>query len=641
VGGARSWSVDERNFILSVANLAVVAHVDHERQAALRRLAESEARARLIVDTAHDAFVGMDERGRIVAWNAQAASTFGWSAEEAVGRSLAETIIPEEYRARHQRGLQRFLVSGDAPVVNKRLELTGLHRTGREFPIEITITSPAGVEGGYFFGAFLRDISERRDREEELQRAKESAEAATRAKSEFLANMSHELRTPLNGVLGYTQLLQRDPNVTAGQRESLNAIGKCGVHLLDLINDVLDLSKIEAGRLELEVAPCDIRQVTVDVKYVIAEPLRRKGLRLNMHVATEVPNSMLLDGRHLRQVLLNLLGNAVKFTASGEVGLSISRTDAGRLLCEVTDTGIGIEKENLTEIFRAFRQTRSGAAAGGTGLGLTISQRLVRSMGGELQVESEPGHGSRFWFDLPLHEAAVQAPAPPDAEADQALDVRLAPGVEMTALVVDDSSVNRRILASLIESAGARVITAAGGLEAVDLARQHRPDVILMDLRMEDIDGFEATRRIHAIPETASVPVLAVTASPFEELKEAARAAGCVDFLPKPMRAARLFETLERHVGVTFVRPAGIAADASEDEPLCPLDPALALRLREAVAIGNVTGLEALVGELMARGGPSARHATRIASLASVFDYETLMEWASLEPDGGAASADN
>jgi PAS domain S-box-containing protein len=616
--------------------------VDHERQAALRRLAESEARARLIVDTAHDAFIGMDEQGRIVSWNAQATATFGWPAEEALGRSLADTIIPEEFRDAHQRGLARFLASGDAPVVNKRLELNGLDRDGRVFPIEITITRPMAYESGYVFGAFLRDISERKQREKELRDAKEWAEAATRAKSEFLANMSHELRTPLNGVLGYTQLLQRDRTLTSRQREALDAIGKCGAHLLDLINDVLDLSKIEAGRIDLEVVPCDLRQVTVDVKYVVAEPIRRKALRLHVDVATAVPRRVMLDGRHLRQVLLNLLGNAVKFTDQGDVRLAITCEAADVLRFEVTDTGIGIEPESLEDIFGAFRQTRSGAAVGGTGLGLTISQRLVRSMGGELRVNSEPGRGSRFWFELPLVQAPdTPAATTPETDSELALDVHLAPGLELTALVVDDSSVNRRILASLLESIGARVISAAGGLEAVELARQHRPDVILMDLRMADIDGFEATRRIHEQPETASVPVLAVTASAFGDVREAATAAGCVDFVPKPVRADRLFETLRKHLGVSFVSPEPQPVPTtSAEEGAGPLAEAIARRLHEAATIGNVAELEAIAQELSARGGAWVSHASRISALTSVFDYDALIAWAASSAEGSGSRAD-
>ena len=401
VGGSRSWTVDEQNFAISVANLIVVAIVEEERRSALARLAESESRARLIVDTAHDAFIGIDSAGSIAAWNAQAETTFGWTRDEVLGRNLAETIVPPAFREAHTSGMRRFHETGEAPVVNQRLELTALHRSGREFPVELTITDPMRVENGFFFGGFLRDISDRRQRDAELRRAKESAEAATRAKSEFLANMSHELRTPLNGVLGYTQLLQRDRTLNAAQQETLEAISKCGSQLLDLINDVLDLSKIEAGRLDIEEAPTDLTKLITDLKYVVAEAANRKGLRLTMSIGSTVPRSVVLDGRHLRQVLLNLLGNAIKFTEAGEVQLAISRADEGCLGFEVRDTGVGIEPEALTEIFAAFAQTKTGAAAGGTGLGLAICNHLVTKMGGELKVESVIGAGSRFCFTPP------------------------------------------------------------------------------------------------------------------------------------------------------------------------------------------------------------------------------------------------
>ena len=578
VGGARAWKVDEQNFALSLANLVVVALADSDRRQAVQNLAESEARARLVLDSAHDAFIGMDSDGRIVRWNAQAAATFGWSRDEVIGQQLADTIIPSGFRAAHIEGMRRFHQTGDAPIVNRRLELRGLHRDGREFPIEITVTTPVRAGRGYFFGAFVRDISERLQHEDELRMAKDSAEAATRAKSEFLANMSHELRTPLNGVIGYAQLLQRDRTLSPNQRDALDAISACGSHLLDLINDVLDLSKIEAGRMDVEATPCDLRQVAVDLRYVIEERAQRKGLQFATHVEADVPALVILDGRHVRQVLLNLLGNAIKFTPQGEVQLQIGVQPPGRLRFDVIDTGIGIEAENLSAVFQAFRQTRSGAELGGTGLGLTISHRLVRGMGGELKVESTPGKGSRFYFELPLVEAeepATQATAEADGESLSS-DARLAPGEHLTALVADDSSVNRRILASLLESAGVKVITAAGGLEAVELGRAHRPDIVLMDLRMGDLNGFEATRRLGADESTAAIPVIAVSASAWGEMRQAARDAGCVDFLPKPVKADVLFAKLQRYTGVRFVSPVG--------EPETTLPPPIRLETTTACA---------------------------------------------------------
>jgi PAS domain S-box-containing protein len=635
VGPARTWSVDEQNFAVSVGNLIVVAIAEEERRRALARLAESEARARLIVDTAHDAFIGIDSAGRIAAWNAQAEATFGWARDEVVGRNLAETIVPPAFRDAHNSGMRRFHDTGEAPVVNQRLELTALHRSGREFPIELTITSPMGIENGFFFGAFLRDISDRRERDAELRRARDSAEAATRAKSEFLANMSHELRTPLNGVLGYAQLLQRDRSLNAVQRESLEAIAKCGSQLLDLINDVLDLSKIEAGRLEIEKTQTDLNKLLTDLRYVIAEAAHRKGLQLTMSIETDVPRSVLLDGRHLRQVLLNLLGNAIKFTPAGEVRLAITRAEEGRLSFEVRDTGVGIEPEALTEIFAAFAQTKAGAAAGGTGLGLTISDHLITTMGGELKVESVLGKGSRFWFTLPLVQGR-QAAGSEQQEREDAippLDARLAPGEALVALVVDDSTANRHILAGLLESAGVNVITAAGGLEAIDLARARRPGIVFMDLKMNDLDGLEATRRLARDPATAAIPVIAVTASAFGNVRQTARDAGCVDYLSKPVRAQLLFGMLQTHAGVRLVSGGDNPAprDARAIDPDRRIE--VASRLRNAVALGDVSDIQELAQHLLNGDPAEVAVGERINRLAMNFDFGALGQLAdSLAP---------
>jgi PAS domain S-box-containing protein len=625
VGGTRAWSVDEQNFAIAVGNLIVVAIVEDERREALARLAESEARARLIVDTAHDAFIGIDSDGNIAAWNAQAEATFGWTVAEVMGRSLAETIIPPGFREAHNAGLRRFHETGEAPVVNQRLELTALHRSGREFPIELTITSPIAASNGYFFAAFLRDISTRRERDAELRRARDAAEAATRAKSEFLANMSHELRTPLNGVLGYAQLLQRDRTMNATQREALEAIGRCGSQLLDLINDVLDLSKIEAGRLDIDEEPTDLARLMTDLKYVVAETADQKGLALSMTLGPGVPRAVMVDGRHLRQVLLNLLGNAVKFTTVGEVRLVISAAD-GRLAFDVLDTGPGIEPESLTTIFAAFAQTKAGAQAGGTGLGLTISDHLITRMGGTLSVESTLGQGSRFSFTLPLVEADLVTDHATDPSLPS-LDAHLAPGVTLMALVVDDSTANRRILASLLESAGAQVIAATGGLEAIQLAHTHRPDVILMDLKMPDLDGLEATRRLVADPVTAAIPVIAVTASALGNARQAARAAGCVDYLSKPIRAQALFGVLQQHLGVRF-----ISGTEAPPRPSAGLDAVqrtdVSTRLRTAVGLGDVTDIHALAEQLL-RGSPDEKAVgERINRLVTEFDFAGLADLA-------------
>jgi CheY-like chemotaxis protein/nitrogen-specific signal transduction histidine kinase len=483
------------------------------------------------------------------------------------------------------------------------------------------------VAKGFLFGAFLRDISDRREQDAELRRAKDSAEAATKAKSEFLANMSHELRTPLNGVLGYAQLLQRDRGLNATQREALEAISKCGSQLLDLINDVLDLSKIEAGRLEIEEAPTDVSRLVADIRYVVMEAAERKGLRLTVSIGRDVPGAVVLDARHLRQVLLNLVGNAIKFTADGEVRVAISRPDDDHLLFEVTDTGVGIEPEALTAIFAAFAQTKTGAAAGGTGLGLAISDHLIARMGGALKVESEVGRGSRFFFTLPL--VAAREPVADHHEADiPALDARLAPGQRLSALVVDDSLANRHILASLLESAGATVITAGGGLEAIELARAHRPQVIFMDLKMDDLDGLEATRRLARDPLTAATPVIAVTASALGDARQTARDAGCVDYLSKPIRVQLLFGMLQTHLGVKFVSDSSQAPHSEPQALHGDRRLELATKLRDAVALGDIGDIQDLARHLMEGDAAEAAFGERITRLATNFDFAGLSELA-------------
>jgi CheY-like chemotaxis protein len=358
---------------------------------------------------------------------------------------------------------------------------------------------------------------------------------------------------------------------------------------------------------------------------VVADSARRKGVVLSTTVAADVPRRIVLDGRHVRQILLNLLGNAVKFTGRGEVRLGITRAGE-QLSFEVTDTGIGIEPESLADIFDAFTQTKGGAAAGGTGLGLTISQHLLRRMGTELRVESSPGAGSRFYFSLPLVVADAAASQQERADTEPPLDARLAPGQQVTALVVDDSTVSRRILGSLLESAGFHVITATGGLEGIDVATSHRPDVIFMDVKMADLDGFTATRRLAADERTAHIPVIAVTASALGDTRQGAKDAGCVAYLPKPVRAQSVFAALQAHLGLEFV--SGEEPETRDEVQLGdPVhDAKLAARLREAVAIGAVTDLEAIAAVLTRGSDAEVALGQRLARLAANFDFDGVRD---------------
>jgi PAS domain S-box-containing protein len=376
---------------------------------------DSELRTRLVVDSALDAVINMDEAGRITAWNAQAERTFGWTAREAIGRSLSETIVPVQLRRAHERGLERFRQTGQGAVLGQRIEIVALRRDGEEFPIELAITPLPGPTG-HFFSAFLRDISERKRAEAEVLQAKEAAQQANRAKSDFLATMSHEIRTPMNGVIGFTDLLLDSP-LDATQREYAETIRQSGHALLGLINDILDFSKIEAGRLDVEREPFDARQAAAEVVELMAAKARESRLELVFDWNPAAPSRLVGDVMRFRQVLLNLLGNAIKFTESGVVMVRVERADDGLLRVAVQDTGIGIPDDKLAKLFRKFTQADSSTTRrfGGTGLGLAISKQLVELMGGQIGVESRPGAGSTFWFTLPIPaEAAepVREPAP-------------------------------------------------------------------------------------------------------------------------------------------------------------------------------------------------------------------------------------
>ena len=383
-----------------------------------------------------------------------------------------------------------------------------------------------------------------RERTAELARAVDRAEVASRAKSAFLANMSHELRTPLNGVLGFAQLLQAAPPEPERLAKGLAAIERSGQHLLGLITDVLDLAKIEAGKMDLFPQRIDPRRLLDDTLAAVSIEAERKGLVLTLDGPARMP-AVLVDGQRLRQVLLNLLGNAIKFTAGGSVTLRVACTespDAVLLAFAVRDTGIGIAAADLARLFRPFEQLGDADhRSRGTGLGLALSRQLVRHMGGDIHVHSEPDRGSEFSFELRLPTAAGPL-------ADPAVVRRIAgyAGRRRLVLVADDIELNRQVLCETLALYGFDVAVACDGDEAVRQATTLRPDLILMDLTMPRLNGTQAMERLRAAAATAAVPVIAVSASAGAEEREAAMQAGAAGFLAKPVDQAELLGTLGR-----------------------------------------------------------------------------------------------
>ncbi|MBW4574424.1 MAG: PAS domain S-box protein [Aphanothece sp. CMT-3BRIN-NPC111] len=397
-----------------------------------------------------------------------------------------------------------------------------------------------------------------------LKIAKEAAEAANRAKSTFLANMSHELRTPLNAILGFAQLMERDTALTNKQRESLSIINRSGEHLLNLINDVLEMSKIEAGRIVLNTAPFNLHRLLQTLQEIFQVRTEAKHLSLQFEVAPDLPQYVLTDEGKLRQVLINLLSNAVKFTQVGKVTLRVSvvsekkqgATDNGQrtIHFEVEDTGKGIAPEEMNNLFQPFVQTTSGIEAReGTGLGLTISRQFVRLMGGDIDFTSVVGQGSTFRFEVQV----TLAEPPPEVALPftRGRILKLASNQPVyRVLVVDDRRENWELLTQLLQAVGFETRTATNGQEAIAQWQNWHPHLIWMDMRMPVMDGYEATRRIRAQENEGSrCAIVALTASAFEEQQATVLAAGCDDFVRKPFREQVLFEKMAEHLGVRYI----------------------------------------------------------------------------------------
>jgi PAS domain S-box-containing protein len=390
-------------------------------------------------------------------------------------------------------------------------------------------------------------------RTRELAEARDAAESANRAKTVFLANMSHELRTPLNAILGFAQIMEMDARIPPDERSNLGTITRSGRHLLSLINDVLEISRIEAGRLKTLPGTFDLPDMLASVRDVVAMRAADKGLTLTMVPAPTLPRFVVSDAGKVRQVLLNLLSNAVKYTEHGDIELSVSTQDVGgqtQLVFVVRDTGVGIPEGDQERIFQPFYQTEYGVALGeGTGLGLTISREYAQLLGGSISVDSTPGCGSTFRFVVPV----TLAEAPPETPTRSGRVVGLeADQAPCRVLVVEDDADSRNLLTLMLKQVDLRVHTADNGAEAVEDFLAWHPDFIWMDMRMPVMDGYEATRRIRALPGGSEVKIVALTASAFHEDRDEIIAAGCDDVLAKPFDEALLFGAMESLLGLRF-----------------------------------------------------------------------------------------
>lgn len=521
---------------------------EHVEQLVIERTAElaaSEERARAIINLSSDAFVAMNGAGQIVEWNRQAETTFGWSREEVLERKLSETIVPEQYREGHRAGLAQFLESGKGSILNKRIEITAVDRNGKEFPVELTV-SPIRFEREWLFSAFVRDITSRNAADAELRQAKDAAEAANQAKSEFLANMSHEIRTPLNGIVGMTELALDTP-LTPGQREYLSTVKSCTDSLLTVINDILDFSKIEAGKLSMDRVSFDLPDLLGETCKTLGFRAHQKNLELALRVAPDVPKYLLGDPGRLRQVVVNLIGNAIKFTKEGEVVIDVQvsqKTEKDVCLhFTVEDTGIGIPPSKQRSIFKAFEQADNSTTRlyGGTGLGLAIASKIIALMGGEIWVESLVGHGTTFHFTARFEMDFAAADKPQPAEPVSLRDLRV--------LVVDDNATNRRILEEILRNWRMRPVLTANADEALAAldraaAAGEAFPLVLLDAQMPEVDGFMLVERIKANPKIAGSMLMMLSSAAQLSDAQRCRQLGVSAYLTKPIKQSELLDTI-------------------------------------------------------------------------------------------------
>jgi PAS domain S-box-containing protein len=558
--GGEMWKVLLNRFyaIFAILSTSYICHIANRTKEQLRdlnkqrvleaKLRIEQSKSQAILENVVDGIITIDEKGLIRSFNPASERIFGYSKDEVLGENI-KLLMPEPYHSEHDRYLNAYLTSGVAKIINIGREVEGLRKDKTIFSLELAI-SETSVGDDRLFTGIVRDISERKSFENALKVAKVDAEAANKAKSNFLANMSHEIRTPMNAILGYAQVLSRDDTLNDDQKESIGTINKSGNHLLGLINDILDISKIESGQIDLKPVDFDLGLMSNDLKKMFQVRCDEKNLHLNIKDCIEGDALLHGDESKIRQILINLIGNAVKFTDYGEIEFKFTKLGEGhQILFEIFDTGRGIPLDAQNSIFEPFKQDREGMRKGGTGLGLSISKKHVAKMGGELKVESKISEGSRFYFTIPLHPSKGLM----DNLHGKYKNVRtLKKGCQVKALVIDDVKENRNVLAKFLNDINVSAIKGKNGEEAVDKVKTEDPHIVFLDIHMPVMDGVEAFHEIKKRYKDKDIKLVCITASAFGEQLNEYLKLGFDAFISKPFKTEEILSVLENLLNVEY-----------------------------------------------------------------------------------------
>lgn len=603
-----------------------------EQKLSAEAIAKLHHQNQLILDSAGEGIFGMDMGGNATFVNPAGAKMLGYDVKELVGQPTHATV-------HHTRPDGTPYPKDECPMYTPFKDGNVHHvdtdvlwrKDGTSFPVAFTSTPI--WEDGHVAGVVVtfQDITERKQAEEETHEAKVAAEKANKAKSDFLASMSHELRTPLNGILGYAQILKRDPNLAEKQKSGVDVIQRCGDHLLTLINDILDLSKIEAQKLELQPIEFHLPDCLQQIANMVRVRADQSGLAFIYEIAENVPTMVRGDEKRLRQILLNLLSNAVKFTEKGEVAFRVAYDKdseaKGTLSVQVEDTGRGIAADKLHEIFLPFQQVGEHShQEGGTGLGLAITKKLVTLMDGTLELSSTVGKGSTFAVRVVLPPVKAWTPKPREPERT----IVGYHGVRKRILVVDDKWENRIILANLLVPLGFEVNEASNGSEGLAKAQEQRPDLIVMDLVMPGMDGLEATRLIRESTDLKDIPVIMSSASAFEFNRNDALSAGCTAFLAKPVQAEDLFEHLRVHLKLEWRYDSDTIEKVSvqkADQPFVPPPQEELTALLDLAKVGKIMAIRQQIGRMEKLGDQYRPFIEELRTIVKSFDMDQLVKF--------------